>query len=167
MHAPLLPSAGTAPLTSDELRKIQQKNVLDYVLSRGIQGAWFEDNNNLRAPGNVPLREVTGDAGINWGGGGMGGKDAYSQVNPALFIHPEERARCMLADCFVAVAMTGELPENMHEIYVSKERNLVTASGHIAMPFNAEIGELLPLFEARCEQQCQDEKPRVGLKGPQ
>ena len=167
--------AHPAPLNSDEVLRLQQKNVLDYVLSRGIQGARFDGSTKLCAPGNVPLREVTEDAGINWGGGGMSGRDAYSQVNPEKFIHPEERARRMLAACIVAVATTGELPENTHNIGISKDGNLVTTSGHVAMPFNAEIENLMPFFEAQYQAQSreamgenppEDELPRIRLKGP-
>lgn len=161
-------------LTPDEVKAAHQKTVLAYVASRGIQGAWFDGASMLRAPGNVPLREVTEDAGINWGGGGFGG-EAYSQVNPEKFIHPQERAKQMLAECIVAAATTGKLPENTHNISISENGDLVTFSGHIAMPFNEDIEKLLPLFEAQYVEQyreamgkapCEEDIPRIRIKGP-
>lgn len=126
----------------------QQAAVIDYVASRGIAGAWFEGS-TLKAHGDVPLREITEDAGINWGGGGHGGKMAYSQVRVEEFVHPEERARHMLAECIVSVATTGKLPEHneRHKIRINEDGDLVTTTGHIAMKRNVEIEKLLPLFE--------------------
>lgn len=134
--------------SNDDIRAQQNAAVLEYVESRGIKGAWF-DGSTLNAPGDVPLRQITEDAGINWGGGGNTGKRAYSQVRVEKFIHPEERARHMLAECVVAVATTGKLPtNNIHKITINDDGDLVTTTGHVAMKRNAEIEKLLPLFDA-------------------
>jgi len=65
----------------------KQREVLAYLAENGIPDAQFWSPTELRVWGrpDCGLRQLTEKAGINWGGGGVGGNYAYSQVRPDLF----------------------------------------------------------------------------------